>query len=323
MPETFLVTGSSGYIGSHIAKYFSRAGQKVVGLDKDPTPVYIKKYLSAFHHGDISEGKEVTEFCKKHSVIGVVHCAALALVAESVEKPKLYRDFNVTRATKLADSVIKAGVQTFLFSSTAAVYGEPQHLPMREDHPKSPVNPYGETKLEFEGNLAERAEKGELRVGILRYFNAAGADHQGELGEVHDPETHLIPNAILAATGKKKEFDVFGDDYPTRDGTCERDFIHVWDLADAHLRLMERILKTGEGGTYNLGTGTGYTVKEVLDEIDRQWTQPLPRQMKPRRPGDPAILVADATRARNELGWNPTSSDLSSIVSTALAWHQR
>lgn len=318
MSETILITGSSGYVGSHLAKYFVRNGWRVFGLDREAPSKAVSSYLSANLLADIAEEGRVLDYCRTQKVRAVIHCAAKCLVGESVRDPEGYHDNNVVRGRKLADAVQKTGVNVFLFSSTAAVYGEPVHTPIREDHPKKPINPYGDTKLEFENDLFRR--KG-LAVGILRYFNAAGADPDSEIGENHDPETHLIPNAIRTALGIHDTFELFGTDYPTRDGTCERDYIHVWDLAAAHEILLKVLLKSGGVHIYNLGTGHGFTVKEVLDEIERQLDHPLPRTLRPRREGDPAVLVADPRKAMEELSWQPRRSDLPTIVRTALSWH--
>ncbi|HLG18254.1 MAG TPA: UDP-glucose 4-epimerase GalE [Bdellovibrionota bacterium] len=322
MADTFLITGSSGYVGSHFVKFFAQAGRRVVGLDLVPPPSLLTPYLASHAVADMADERAVERLCGSNRVTAVIHCAAKCLVGESVERPDLYMDHNFARARKLAEAIERSGVGTFLFSSTAAVYGEPKSTPILDSHPRKPINPYGESKRRFEDHLIEREKTGGLHVGIFRYFNAAGADPGKELGESHDPETHLIPNAIRTALGLRTSFDLFGTDYPTRDGTCERDFIHVWDLADAHLRLVDRMKGGGAGGVYNLGTGRGFTVKEVLDEIDRQAKTKLSRRMRPRRPGDPAVLVADPSKAKKELGWTPKFSDLSTIVSSALSWHR-
>lgn len=319
MPQTVLISGSSGYIGSHFVKYFTQSGWNVVGLDKVRPTSAISKYLSANLHADMSEEERVYEFCKTHGAIGVVHCAAKCLVGESVQDPEGYHDNNVIRGGTFLEAVVRAGVEAFLFSSSAAVYGEPEKTPIPEDHPKNPINPYGATKWAFEQSLSKREG---LAVGSFRYFNAAGADPETELGEVHDPETHLIPNAIRTALGVDTTFNVLGTDYPTRDGTCERDYIHVWDLAAAHELLLRKLLKSEGSHAYNLGTGNGYTVKEVLDELDQQVGKKISRTHSPRRVGDPATLVADPTKAKKELDWNPTHSDLSTIIQTALRWHR-
>ncbi len=315
-----LVTGSSGYVGSHTVKYLAVRGFRVVGLDLVPPASPLKRYCSANRIGDIAD-EGLAKFMKEQKVLGVVHCAAKCLVGESVEQPELYHDHNYARAACFAQSAVRAGVERLVFSSTAAVYGEAEKLPISEDHPRKPINPYGESKKKFEDLLQEMEKHGDLKVGIFRYFNAAGADPDAEIGESHDPETHLVPNAILAALGRKSVFKIFGADYPTRDGTCERDYVHVWDLAAAHLLLLEKLKKDARGDVFNLGTGGGYTVKEVLDEIDRQSPRKVPRSMAPRRPGDPAVLVADPAKAARELGWKAHFSTLEKIVETALRWH--
>lgn len=323
MDKMTLVTGSSGYVGSHTVKFLSGAGRSVVGLDLEPSPTSLKPYLKNFLQSDMADRPAVEAFCRKMGVTDVIHCAAKCLVGESVQFPELYQDYNVRRATAFVDAVQAAGVRRLVFSSTAAVYGEPTVVPIPENHAKKPINPYGESKLEFEGELLRRHESGKMTVGIVRYFNAAGADPEGTIGENHEIETHLIPNAILTALGKRESFDLYGGDYPTRDGTCERDYIHVWDLANAHLKLLDLLDATHGGGIFNLGTGKGYTVKEVLDEIDRQAGTKLKREMRARRPGDPAVLVADPSKANRELRWTPAFSDLPTIVRTALAWHRK
>ena len=322
MSKTILISGASGYIGSHFVKFFHQKGFHIVGLDLEQPPSALTPYLHEFLRSDMKEHDVVVDGCSRFDVKAVVHCAAKCLVAESVEKPELYQDYNVTRASAFASAAQKAGVKHFLFSSTAATYGEPKTVPIPETHLQQPINPYGETKLAFERTLLKKKKQGLLNVGIFRYFNAAGADPAGEIGEVHEPETHLLPNAIRACMNGSA-FSLYGNDYPTRDGTCERDFIHVWDLADAHWRMIESMLKGNSGGTYNLGTGRGFTVNEVLTEIERQANKRIQRNIENRRPGDPAVLVADPTRAKTELDWNPTHSSLREVVETALRWHQK
>ena len=323
MAARILVSGSSGYVGSHTVKFLSRAGWEVFGLDVLPPPEQLKRYLTAFLVADMGDTPKTVDLCRRNKVNAVIHCAAKCVVSESVEKPDLYMDHNVRRATRFADAVEMAGVRAFLFSSTAAVYGEPERVPIPEDHPVKPINPYGRSKVLFEEELLARRDAGRLALGIYRYFNVAGADPEGELGEVHDPETHIIPNAILAALGRTEFFPIFGTNYPTRDGTCERDYIHVQDLAGAHLLMAERLLKSDEGGIFNLGAGRGFTVREVLDEVDRQTGRKLAREERPRRPGDPAVLVADASRAHAQLTWTPTHSTLEEMISSGLAWHRQ
>ncbi len=323
MKPSVLVSGSSGYIGSHFAKYFKKKNWTVCGVDRVASPERVQPFLDDFVRAEIADRSSVLDLCRKNNVEAVVHCAALCLVGESVQKPKLYWKNNVEDGAAFVDALEEAGVRNLLFSSTAATYGEPQEVPIPETHPQKPINPYGETKRVFEKDLLSREEKGRMRIGIFRYFNAAGADPEGDLGEVHDPETHLIPNAILALLGKNSKMSLFGKDFPTRDGTCERDYIHVWDLAQAHFLLMKRMIEEGRGGIYNLGTGSGYTVKEVLDEIAQQAGQEVPHEIVGRRPGDPAVLVADSRKAKKELGWTPERSDLSQIVKDALYWHRK
>jgi UDP-glucose-4-epimerase GalE len=321
MGKTILVTGSSGFVGSHTVKYFSKAGFQVLGLDEAAPAEHIQKYLTDSLVCDIGD-ERVVSYVKRRDAQGVIHCAAKCLVGESVEKPDLYQDYNVTRSRRFLSNIRAAGIERMIFSSTAATYGEPIQTPIPESHLQKPINPYGATKLQFEKDLLSAHDGKSFKVGIVRYFNAAGADPETELGEVHDPETHLIPNAILAALGKKKEFLLFGTDYETRDGSCERDFVHVWDLAQAHAQLFDQLAGSKDARIYNLGSQAAYTVIEVLDEIDRQTKTKLKRKNMPRRPGDPSRLIADSSKARMELGWKPEWSELPKIISTALSWHR-
>ncbi|MFH1018361.1 MAG: UDP-glucose 4-epimerase GalE [Pseudomonadota bacterium] len=322
MNAPILVTGSSGYVGSHTVKFLVKQGEAVVGLDARPPSPQIRRYLADHLVSDMAD-PSVADFLRRTSPAGVIHCAAKCLVGESVQNPELYFDHNVRRSRVFVEMALKARVRSLVFSSSAAVYGEPVKTPIPEEHPKNPINPYGRSKADFETFLLSDDVRTRLRVGIVRYFNAAGADPEGEIGEVHDPETHLIPNAVLAGLGVRKEFELFGTDYPTRDGTCVRDFIHVWDLAEAH-RILLRRLESGKGGeVYNLGSSDGYTVREVLSEVGRQLGREVSTAEKPRRPGDPVVLIADAARALKDLGWKRTLSDLPEIVATALAWHRK
>lgn len=264
--------------------------------------------------GDIGDQSKLHRILSR--VDAVMHFAAHAYVGESVTNPRKYFRNNVADALTLLNASVDAGVRHFVFSSTCAVYGTPERIPITEQTPREPVNPYGASKLFFENALEAYDRAYGLRSARLRYFNAAGADDSGEIGELHDPETHLIPLALLASAANGPELQVFGDDYPTPDGTCLRDYIHVTDLADAHVRALQHLEKGGESLALNLGTGRGNSVLEVIDAAEKATGQPVRRKIGPRRPGDPPSLVADATKAQQVLGWT-AQRDLTNIVSTA------
>jgi UDP-glucose 4-epimerase len=317
---SILVTGGAGYVGSHTVRWLRRGGLPLVVLD-DLSTGHRRAVPEgvAFVQGSIADDALVQRICVEHRVDAVVHFAAKSLVGESVVNPRKYWTDNVVATHALLGSLLDAGVRKVVFSSTAAVYGEPETPHLAESHPKRPLNPYGRTKLVIEELLADYAKHG-LRSIALRYFNAAGAEPDDGLGERHDPETHLVPLAIGAALGKRAPLTVFGTDYPTADGTCIRDYVHVSDLANAHQRALDR-LDTADGHTaYNLGSGAGYTVKAVLDEVARVAGKPVPHSVGPRRAGDPAVLVADSSKARSELGWLP-AHDLARIVDDAWRFH--
>ena len=309
-----LVVGGAGYIGSHAARALRRARYNVIIYDNLST---------GFRH--LAEGFELIEGdigdqSKLHRVLSrvdaVMHFAAHAYVGESVSNPRKYFRNNVADGLTLLNSCVDAGVRHFVFSSTCAVYGTPERIPITEQTPREPVNPYGASKLFFENALEAYDRAYGLRSARLRYFNAAGADDSGEIGELHDPETHLIPLALLASTANGPELQVFGNDYPTPDGTCLRDYIHVNDLADAHVRALQHLEKGGESLAVNLGTGRGNSVLEVIQAAEKITGQLVRRKIAPRRPGDPPSLVADATKAQQVLGWT-SQRDLTNIVSTA------
>jgi UDP-glucose 4-epimerase len=312
-----LVTGGAGYIGSVVAKQLLDAGHEVVVLDD----------LSRGHPGAIPDGAGHAQVDLLDAnavrdalagVDGVMHFAALALVAESVAHPERYWRTNVTGTLNLLDAMREHGVRRLVFSSTCATYGDPETVPMSEDEPTNPVNAYGDSKLAVDRMLATECRAHGLGAASLRYFNVAGAS--GELGEDHDPETHLIPLVLQAAAGRRPHISVFGTDYPTRDGTAVRDYIHVEDLGDAHLLALDA-LEPGRHRVFNLGTGTGYTVREVVDAARRVTGKEITAREEPRRPGDPPELVAAAERAREELGWTPRRG-LDEMIADAWAWHQ-
>jgi UDP-arabinose 4-epimerase len=315
-----LVTGGAGYIGSHTAKALARAGYEPIVLDN-----FCRGHRWAVRWGpllelDLADRAALDKVFREHRIGAVIHFAAFIAVGESMTAPAVYFRNNLVNTINLLEAMREHSVNRFVFSSTAAVYGDPQRVPLTEDHPQNPVNPYGETKLMVERTLAWFGRAYGLSWTALRYFNAAGADPGGEIGELHDPETHLIPLAIGAANGDIPELHMFGTDYDTPDGTAIRDYIHVNDLADAHLRALERLSRGGASGPFNLGTGHGYSVKQVLSAIERIGGRRVPVKTSPRRAGDAPILVADSSLAAKELGWTPAAS-LDHIVETAWNWY--
>ena len=328
--STVVVTGGAGYVGSHAVKALAQAGYDVVVYD-DLSAGHadaVRRLAGHFPQraitlveGTILDGTTFSRVLRSHNASAVMHFAARLLVAESVREPIGYYRANVTGTMTVLEAMAACGVTRLVFSSTAATFGEPQRVPIDEDHPQQPINPYGETKLVVERSLplVERAHG--IRSVALRYFNAAGADETGLIGEDHDPEEHLIPLAMKAVAGGPP-LTVFGDDYQTPDGTCIRDYVHVNDLADAHVRALNRLEDGGASAAYNLGTGDGMTVKQVLDAIRQVAGKPVPHAIGPRRPGDPERLVASNARARRDLGWAPRLT-LDAIVRTAWDWHSR
>jgi UDP-arabinose 4-epimerase len=318
-----LVTGGAGYIGSHTAKALALAGYEPVVFDNLRAGHEWAVRWGPLVYGDLADREAISAALAAHRVAAVIHFAAHAYVGESVAEPRKYFRNNVANTLNLLDAMLDAGVGHLVFSSSCATYGEPVRLPMAEDHPQSPVNPYGESKLFVERVLRWYETAYDLRWMALRYFNAAGADPDGEIGEDHDPETHLIPLAILAALGRRGELEVFGADYDTPDGTAIRDYVHVTDLADAHVRALHHLLDRGRPMALNLGTGTGSSVREIIREVERAGGRSVPVRNAGRRAGDPAVLLADALRARETLGWAHPHSSLDTIVETAWRWHGR
>jgi UDP-arabinose 4-epimerase len=314
-----LVTGGAGYIGSHTVRCLRAAGHKVVIYDNLCTG--FRELANGFDLviGDIVDHARIRE--KLGGVDAVIHFAAHAYVGESVASPQKYFRNNVVGALSLLDACVETGVQKFVFSSSCAVYGIPATLPIRESMPCNPVNPYGLTKMFFERALQAYEKPYGIRSVSLRYFNAAGADESGETGEMHDPETHLIPLAIGAAEGTRPPLSVFGSHFPTADGTCVRDYIHVSDLADAHLRALEYLEAGGASTAINLGTSHGFSVKEIMSVVQEETHLDVPFIDAPPREGDPPALVADFALAREVLGWSP-QRDLRQIVRTATRWHR-
>jgi UDP-glucose-4-epimerase GalE len=320
-PPRVLVTGGAGYIGSHTCKALSRAGGKVVVFDSFVAGHRAAVRFGEFVEGDITDLHAVRAALRRHEISSVVHFAALLDVAESVREPDRYYRNNVGGALTVLEAMAAESVSAFVFSSTCATYGEPIETPIRETHPQRPINSYGETKLAVERALPHFERAFGLRWAALRYFNAAGADPEGELGEDHTPEIHLIPRALEAAAGGR-QLEVFGDDYPTPDGTCLRDYVHVSDLADAHVQALEAIVETGRSGAYNLGTGRPHSVRDVIGAVERVTGQTVKWSLAPRRDGDPAVLYAAAQKAQDELHWKPRWTDLESIVRSAWEWRR-
>lgn len=315
-----LVIGGAGYIGSHAARTLRRRGHEVVIYDNLSTGHALLADGFELVRADVADPPALAAALRR--VDSVMHFAAHAYVGESVENPRKYFRNNVEGGLVLLNACVDCGVRRIIFSSTCAVYGVPAKVPIPEDTPRQPVNPYGVSKLFFEQALEAYDRAYGLRFTALRYFNAAGADESGEVGEMHDPESHLIPSAMQAATGARPALDVFGADYPTPDGTCVRDYIHVNDLADAHVSALERLAGGADSIAVNLGTGRGYSVKEVLDKIEQITGRKVPARMAPRRPGDPPALVADPALAGKILNWKAKRS-LDEIVSTAWNWMQK
>jgi UDP-glucose-4-epimerase GalE len=314
-----LVTGGAGYIGSHGARALARRGHDVVIYDNLSTGH--RELARGFELIEGSVGDASTLARALRGVGAVMHFAAHSQVSESVENPRKYFENNVRDGLVLLHTCLEAGVHRFIFSSTAAVYGNPCTVPIVEDAPKAPVNPYGMSKLAFEYALQSYSAAYDLRFMSLRYFNAAGCNDSGEIGELHLPETHLIPAALQSATGAREELQIFGDDYDTPDGTCVRDYIHVEDLADSHVLALEYLAGGGGCGILNLGTGQGHTVKEVLATIEQVIGRELKKRIVGRRPGDPPVLLADPSRAEKLLGWKATRS-LEDMVSSAWKFHE-
>jgi len=318
-----LVTGGAGYIGSHTAMALAREGYEPVVLDNLSTGHRRVVKWGPLVEGDLSDTELVTRVIKQYSIEAVMHFAASLLVGESMTQPRKYFWNNVVNTLRLLDTMLETGVKHIVFSSSAATYGYPQTIPIPESHPALPVNPYGETKLCMERAMQWYGEAYDLRWMALRYFNASGADPDGVIGEEHNPETHLIPLVIQAALGKRPQVDVYGTDYPTPDGTAIRDYIHVVDLAEAHVGVLRHLLGGGECGPLNLGTGEGHSVRAVIQAVGKFSGGEVPFRDAPRRAGDPPVLVADPSKARKLLGWEPKNSSLDAIVSSAWQWHSQ
>lgn len=317
-----LVTGGAGYIGSHVLKALLKAGHNAVTLDNLQKGHREAVVGGKFVEGDLADKELLDTVLKENNIEGVIHLAADSLVGESMENPGKYYRNNVANGLNLLEAMVKNEVKYLVFSSTAAVYGEPEEIPIEENHQTQPTNTYGESKLFFEKILKRYDDIYDLNFISLRYFNAAGADPEGEIGEAHDPETHLIPIVLETALGIRDKIYIFGDDYPTRDGSCIRDYIHVNDLADAHVLAIEALNLGKESSVFNLGNGEGYSVKEVIDTVKKVTERDFEVEVADRRAGDPAVLIASSDKIQEELNWKPQYPELEKIISTAWNWHK-
>ena len=317
-----LVTGGAGYVGSHACKALHAAGYLPVVYDNLSRGHAWAVQWGPLERGDLLSPARISAVIRKHSPVAVLHFAALAYVGESVDDPLRYYRNNVGGTVNLLQAMHDNGVERLVFSSTCAIYGVPERALMREDHPQRPINPYGHSKRAVEQMLADSATAHGLRSVCLRYFNAAGADPDCEIGEAHDPETHLIPLVLEAAAGMRPRLTIHGSDYPTRDGTCIRDYVHVTDLASAHVAALDYLARNKGAAAFNLGNGRGFTVREVIEAARRLTGRKLKLREGPRRPGDPPSLVADARAARRKLRWRPRYAKLEDIIGSAWRWLQ-
>jgi UDP-glucose-4-epimerase GalE len=316
-----LVTGGAGYVGSHAARHLQRAGHEIWVYDNLSQGHRGAVAADRLIEGELLDRPKLETVFRQHRIAAVMHFAANALVGESVSNPAKYYQNNVVASLSLLEAMRATGVGRIVFSSTTATYGVPLRVPIREDEPQKPVNPYGFCKLVIERALEDYAAAYGFAYAAPRYFNAAGASPDGDLGEDHTPESHLIPIVLQVALGQREKITIYGDDYPTADGTCIRDYVHVDDLAAAHLLALER-LQPGRGLRFNLGTGRGQSVREVIEMCRQVTGHPIPEVIGERRPGDPPELVADALLARRELGWEPRYAELRPIVESAWRWHR-
>ena len=318
-----LIAGGAGYIGSHTNKLLSRRGLPTVVFDNLSLGHREFARWGEFFFGDLGEKNRIRDCFRKFPIRAVMHFSALAYVGESMTQPARYYHNNVLNTIRLLEVMREFGVSRFIFSSSCSVYGLPTESPITEDHPRRPISPYGRTKLMVEQILEDFDTAYGMKYISLRYFNAAGADPDGEIGEWHDPETHLIPLAIQAALGLRPAVPVFGTDYPTKDGTCIRDYIHVNDLAGAHIRALDYLMSAGRSDVFNLGNGDGYSVRDILRAVEDVGGRPPKVMAADRRPGDPPVLISQSEKAHRLLGWFPDHSDLKTIIETAWAWHSK
>lgn len=317
-----LVTGGAGYIGSHTVVELLSQGEEVVVVDNLQTGHLPAVKGASYYQVDLRDSKALSEVFSKHTIEAVIHFAASSLVGESVEKPLMYYENNLLASHSLVSVMVEHGVKKIVFSSTAATYGEPKEVPISEDSETTPTNPYGETKLAMEKMFRWCDGAYGLKSISLRYFNAAGAHPHGIIGEDHTPETHLIPIILQVALGQREHIGIYGDDYPTKDGTCIRDYIHVMDLANAHWLALEHLRKNDVSDVFNLGNGRGFSVKEVIETARTVTKHEIPAVVSPRRAGDPAVLIASSEKAQRTLGWKPKYNQLETIIETAWNWHK-
>lgn len=318
---TILVTGGAGYIGSHTVKYLQEQGLDVVVVDNLQTGFQKSINVDKFYNIDI-RSEELDRVFKENKIDGVIHFAANSLVGVSVKEPYEYYDNNVYGMLCLLKTMMENNVRKIVFSSTAAVYGEPKNIPILESDPTEPTNPYGETKLSMEKMMKWFDNAYGIKYVSLRYFNAAGADGSGKIGEAHNPETHLIPLILQVPLCQREKISIFGDDYETEDGTCVRDYIHVLDLADAHYLAFKHLMAGNDSEIFNLGSGKGFSVKEVIEEARKVTGHEIPAETVNRREGDPAVLVASSEKIKEKLGWNPQKTNLQEIIGDAWNWHK-
>jgi UDP-glucose 4-epimerase len=318
-----LVTGGAGYIGSHCCKQLHLQGYHPVTIDNLVYGHRDSVKWGDFYRGDIGNPEQLRDCIEKYRIDAVMHFAAYTYVGDSVEDPMRYYTNNVFNSIRLLNSVLEHQIRYFIFSSSCATYGNPKSIPIDENHGLNPINPYGRTKRMVEEMLEDLDAAGSLKFTSLRYFNAAGADPEGEIGENHNPETHLIPLALDVAAGKRQQIKVFGTDYNTPDGSCIRDYIHVSDLAGAHVRALEKLLNGGSSNIINLGLGKGFSVLEVIEKVKAITGKKIDIAPVERRPGDPPVLVASNAKAISELSWQPDFTDLDDIIETAWNWHQK
>ncbi len=321
--EIVLVTGGAGYVGSHANKLLHQHGYDTLVYDNLEVGHAECSKRGTLVQGDLSDRDGLRTLFESNRITAVMHFAAYTYVGESVDHPEKYYRNNVANTLNLLDAMIEHGVRSLVFSSTCAVYGNPNRIPISEDHPLDPISPYGRTKRMVETILQDVSAAHDIRYASLRYFNAAGADPEGEIGEWHDPETHLIPLVLDAALGKREDVKIFGTDYDTPDGTCIRDYIHVTDLAAAHVAALEHLKKTGTSDVFNLGNGNGFSVRQVIDEAKAVTGRVIRVEEAGRRPGDPSTLIGSSDKARKVLGWNPRLAGLTEIIDTAWVWHKR
>ena len=321
--KSILVTGGAGYIGAHACKALAGAGYMPVAYDNlvYGHPQSVK--WGPLEEGDIGDSQRLETVLQKYKPLAVMHFAAYAYVGESVENPAKYYRNNVAGTLSLMESMRNCGINKMIFSSTCATYGMPEQIPIGEDHPQQPINPYGRSKLMIEWILQDFAAAYDFKFVSLRYFNAAGADPDAEIGEDHNPETHLIPLVLDAALDRRDHLEIFGTDYSTSDGTCIRDYIHVSDLADAHLLALEYLRDGGESNVFNLGNGNGFSVRQVIDSAAKVTGCDIPYLDSDRRPGDPTVLIGDSEKIRRVLGWRPVLNQLETIIETAWQWHKK